>query len=152
MTNSELKSKIVAAGMTKIKNVINDFEERITELKAVTLTDQTAESASQTESRRDSDLEMLDNLYGQLEFARQEERTLQLIDPRSVKNFVDFGAVVLTDKRNLFVSTGIEEFEVDGIPYFGLSTKAPLYKNMAGFTVGEKVSFHGIEYLIKEIF
>ena len=52
----------------------------------------------------------------------------------------------------LNVSTGIENFNVNGTEYFGLSTQAPLYKNMAGCKAGDKVSFHGIEYSISEIY
>ena len=152
MSTTEQKKKILAAGLAKMEEVVSDFQSRVDELKTETTEGASEESASQTEARKDADLEMLENLNNQLSFARQELDTLRSIDPKLTHEKVEFGSVVITDKRNLFVSTGIEDFSCDGKDYFGLSTQAPLFKNMAGSAAGDKVSFHGIEYQIQEVF
>lgn len=149
---SESKEAILKEGIRKLDEVIFDFQERIGELKEVARGSDLTESASQTESRKDADLELLESLQIQLEFAQKEMAILKKINPNKVHDSVDFGAVVITNKRNLFVSTGIEEFQVGDTTYFGLSTKAPLYKNMAGSKVGDSISFNGIEYTINDLF
>lgn len=152
MKTQEKKAQILSAGEQKLQGVIADFEERIGELKKITTSENMEESASQSEARRDGDIEMMQTLMHQLDFAKMELETLKRINPDETHDKVDFGAVVITDKRRLFVSTGIENFEVNKEDYFGLSTQAPLYKNMAGCKKGDKIAFHGIEYQIEEIF
>lgn len=152
MSKLNLKAEILEAGKAQMQSVVNDFEERVNELKAVTIGNDSTETASQTEARKDADLEMLDNLVSQLDFAQKELDTLKLIDVNSEHTEVEFGSVVITDKRKLFVSTGIEEFEVGAEKYFGLSAQAPLFKNMAGCKPGDEVSFNGINYQILEVF
>ena len=152
MEKLQLKKDILEAGRAKMQSVVNDFQERVNEIKAVTIGDDMQETASQSESRKDSDIEYLDTLATQLDFAMKEVETLNLVDVNTKHTEVEFGSVVVTDKRNLFVSTGIEEFEVKGEKYFGLSAQAPLFKNMTGSKQGDKVSFNGIEYTILEVF
>lgn len=152
MEKLQLKKDILEAGRAKMESVVNDFQERVNEIKAVTIGDDMQETASQSESRKDSDIEYLDTLATQLDFAQKELETLNLVDVNKAHNKVEFGSVVVTDKRNLFVSTGIEEFAVGDKKYFGLSAQAPLFKNMAGCKVGDQVSFNGIEYKVLEVF
>jgi transcription elongation GreA/GreB family factor len=152
MNKLELKQAVIDAGTDKMKSIIADFEERVKDLREDAIDESQEESASQSESRRDGELELLDTMVDQLNFAEREMETLKQIKADKIHNEVDFGSVVITDKRNLFVSTGIEEFEAKGKKYFGLSTKAPLYKNMAGLKAGESLSFNGIEYKIQEVF
>lgn len=152
MERKQLKQAILAAGKAKMQTVVDDFQERINELKAVTVGDEMQESPSQSESRKDADIELLDTLSTQLDFASKELETLDLIDVNKPHSEVEFGSVVVTDKRKLFVSTGIEEFEVGSEKYFGLSAQAPLFKNMAGCKAGDAISFNGINYRILGVF
>lgn len=152
MEKLQLKQVILEAGKAQMQSVVDDFQERINELKAVTVGNDMQETASQSEGRKNSDLEVMDGLITQLEFATKERETLNLIDANQLHNEVEFGSVVVTDKRKLFVSTGIEEFEVGAEKYFGLSAQAPLFKNMAGCKVGDEVSFNGINYKVLDVF
>ena len=152
MSKLELKQQIIDAGVEKMNSIIGDFKERIGDLRTDAINDSLEESPSQSESRRDGEIELMDTLADQLDFAEKELDTLKRIKADTEHSEVDFGSVVVTDKRNLFVSTGIEDFEVDGEKYFGLSTQAPLYKNMAGLKSGDSLSFNGIEYRINEVF
>ncbi len=152
MDKLSLKKEILEAGKAKMRTVINDFQERIDELKAVTIGDDFQETASQSESRKDSDIELLDTLATQMDFAQAELETLNLIDPALAHSKIEFGSVVVTDKRTFFVSTGIEEFDVQGNAYFGISTQAPLYKGLVNKETGDKVAFNGIEYNIQDVF
>jgi transcription elongation GreA/GreB family factor len=152
MNKLELKRDIIVAGKQKLETVINDFKERIAELKADALDETQEESASQSESRQDGELELMDSLIAQLDFAEREMEVLNQIKVDAEHKEVDFGSVVITDKRNLFISTGIEDFKANETAYFGLSTQAPLYKNMAGLKAGDSLSFNGINYSIKEVY
>ena len=150
--SKELRKQIIEGAKDRLTHVADDFRERVNELKSVTIGDDKGDMASQTESRRDADLEMLDTYVGQLDFVEEELQILSRIDPDQGHEKVEFGAVVICDKRNFLISIGIEDFTVGNKTYMGLSTQAPLYKNMSGCQVGDKVVFHGMEYQIEEIF
>jgi len=152
MEKLQLKKNILEAGKTKMESVVNDFQERVNELKPTSSGNDMQETASQSESRKGSDIELLNTLATQLDFAMKELETLNMVDVNTQHTEVEFGSVVVTDKRNLFVSTGIEEFEVGDKKYFGLSAQAPLFKNMVGCKEGDKVSFNGINYTVLEVF
>jgi hypothetical protein len=64
----------------------------------------------------------------------------------------EYGTVVRTDKETFFISVGIEEFNVDGQPVFGISVQSPIYRVMKGKKVGEHFTYNGITCLIEEIF
>ncbi len=67
------------------------------------------------------------------------------------RDAVDFGALVETDKRNFFVSTGMGEIEVEGKKYFAVSPLVPLVKAMRGLKAGDDFVFNEIEYHITSV-
>lgn len=91
-------------------------------------------------------------------FAKQLQNTLDTlevlnrINPKLATKKVEFGAVVITDKLNLFVSIGIGKFKVDKKEYFAVSTKVPVFKAIEGLVKGDTYFLNGKEYRIKDIF
>jgi hypothetical protein len=65
---------------------------------------------------------------------------------------VEPGAVVVTDRDTVFVCVSIEQFEVDGEPFFGISTRSPRYVAMKGKQVGDKFQCAGVDYEIVDLF
>ena len=153
MSTPELKNKIHERGKEKVRHVVNDFSERINDLKAVTVNNDNAESASQSEARRDSDIELMDTLADQLDFSTRELETLEGMELNgSTHELVTFGSVVHTDRKNFFVGVSIDDYEVEGKEYFGISPRAPLYGVLEGAKAGDRVSFNGVDYKIEEVF
>lgn len=139
--------------MEKARTVVNDFKERIDDLKAVTVNNDNAESASQSEARRDSDIELMSTLADQLDFATRELETLQGMTLNGEDHSaVTFSSVVHTDQRNFFVGVSIDNFDIDGKEYWGISPRAPLYKVLEGAKAGDQISFNGVNYKINEVF
>ncbi len=127
------------------------LRERIMDLRAVTIGDDNAESASQTESTRGSDVELMNSLKEQLDHLQQDMERLGEIDPAEVFTTAQYGALVITDKRNFLIGTSLEEFDVDGKPFLGVTVKAPLIQSMLGKKAGDKVMFNEVTYTIKSI-
>lgn len=153
MSTLELKNKIHEHGKEKVRHVVNDFTERINDLKAVTVDNDNAESASQSEARRDSDIELMDTLADQLDFSTRELETIEGMEMNgSTHDQVTFGSVVHTDKKNFFVGVSIDDYEVEGTEYFGISPRAPLYGVLEGSKAGDQVSFNGVNYKIEKVF
>lgn len=150
----KFKKRILQAGIYKHQTVIDDFRQRISEMKNADVNVSEEQYDSHSQSHKEEAVAEISLLSDQLQFANHELEELRRIEvyldhPHSV---VEFGTVVVTDKATFFVSASIEQFFVDDEPIFGLSVQSPLYKSMRGKRVGETFSYNQISYFIKEIF
>jgi len=152
MDHTALKRSVLKAARTRLEATAAELRERIDDLKAVTIGDDNAESASQTESTRGSDLELMNSLSEQHEHTLRDLDVLERIDPAVKLDLVQYGAVVHTDQRNFLIAASLEEFNAGGRLYLGVSTKAPLIQELSGRKPGEKVTFNGTAYAIQDVF
>lgn len=146
------KQLVIDGAKRRLSGILAEYRERIEDLRAVTLENDLAETASQTEGRRDADIELMNTMGEKLEQVQRDLETLDQVEPQESHEEVRFGSVVHTDQRDLLVAVGVEEFDVDGRAYLGLSMRAPLYQAISGRRAGETVSFNGIDYTINEVF
>lgn len=151
MDHTALKRSVLRSARARLDNTAGELRTRIEELRAVTIGDDNAESASQTESTRGGDLELMNSLGEQLEHVLLDIDQLANIDPEVKLDQVQYGAVVHTDQRNFLIAASLEEFDSGGKHYLGVSTKAPLIQSMLGKRVGDKVTFNGVTYTIQDI-
>lgn len=151
MNNQELKSKILEAGMARQQALIHSFEKRINELRKSGKHINETQFDAQQASFNDETNEIVDLLTGQLNFVVDEMNVMRTLTDEVVES-VQMGAVVVTDRMKFYVSVSLEEFEVNGVKYFGISVKAPIYAQMRGLRAGENFEVNGTKYLIKEVF
>jgi transcription elongation GreA/GreB family factor len=151
MDHTALKKSVLKAARTRLEATASELRTRIDELKAVTIGDDNAESASQTESTRGGDVELMNSLGEQYEHILKDLEQLDLIDPAVKLDVVQYCAVVHTDQRNFLIAASLEEFDAGGKRYLGVSTKAPLIQALTGKAVGDRVTFNGTTYTIQDI-
>ncbi len=151
MDHTALKRSVLKAAHTKLNDTTNELRDRIAELRSVTIGDDNAESASQTESTHGGDVELMNSLGDQLDHIQKDLEQLGMIDPTVKLDIVQYGAVVHTDRRNFLIATGLEEFDAGGKLYLGVSTKAPLIQALMGKGPGDSMEFNGITYTIQDI-
>lgn len=65
---------------------------------------------------------------------------------------VEFGAIVITNKQNLFVSAGLGKVSLDEKEYYAISPQVPIFSALKGKQKGEEVVFNNMSFLIKEVF
>ncbi|NVJ86353.1 MAG: hypothetical protein HWE15_08615 [Algoriphagus sp.] len=151
MTSDRLSKKsIIEACKQKQKQTIADFDQELKNIRE-NLTNHD-ESASQSQKGSSSDNEMIVRLEHELMFLKKELQTLDSIDPEKILERVNEGAVVETDQRIFFVSTSIEQFDVEGKSLFGISTKAPIFPVMQGKVEGDSFEYGGIRYFILDVY
>lgn len=151
MDSIATKKAVLKAARTRLENTATELKARINELKAVTIGDDNAESASQTESTRGSDVDLMNSLGMQLDHVLQDIDRLAIVSPDARMESVQFGAVVHTEKRNLLVGFSLEEFDAGGRRYLGVTPKAPLVQALYGRKAGEAATVNGVEYRIAEV-
>lgn len=145
------KRHIVQSALRKLDSMIAAHRERIADLRSVTVADENQETASQSEDRRGSDIDLLDSYSEQVERLEHEKELLERLDADEVMGTVQSGAVVQTDRRNFIIGPSIEEFQSEGVDYLGLSVQAPLFSALNGRRKGDKVHFKGTDYLIVDV-
>lgn len=151
MERTTTKAIVLRAAIDHLRGMESELRERIDELKAVTFGDDNAESASQTESLHGSDVEVMNGLGQQIEQIHRDIALLEGIDPAERHEAVRFGSLVRTDRRDLLISTGIEEFKAGGRSYLGLSARAPLFQQLLGKRKGDEVKFNNVTYRIEDV-
>lgn len=151
MERTNTKALVVRAAIDHLREMERELRERITELRSVTIGDDNAESASQTESLHGSDIDVMNSLGEQIEHILRDIVLLEGIDPAERHESVRFGSLVRTDQRDLLVSTGIEEFKAGGRSYLGLSPRAPLFQKLNGARKGDTVQFNNVTYKVEEV-
>lgn len=151
MERTNTKALVLRAAIEHLRGLGTELRERIDELKAVTIGDDNAESASQTESLHGSDVDVMNGLAQQIEQVQRDIALLEGIDPAERHESVRFGSLVRTDRRDLLVATGIEQFEAGGRSYLGLSPRAPLFRILSGKRKGDQVEFNHVTYKIEEV-
>lgn len=150
--NSQLKEKLLKECIRKQLLLIQDFNNRLNDLKETERNFNDEElDGGQLAQKVQADTEVL-ILNSQLEFAEKELNILNSLI-NQVKNCsqVEKGSLVVTDKARFLVCVSIEQFNVDGIDYIGLSTESPIFNSMKGLKKGDAFSFKNQTYLIQEV-
>lgn len=142
------------ASIKKHQSVIDDLQNSIKELLGNEETINEDESDMSLQGFKTEQVQKANLIGNQVSFANDEMTLLNNMLPgiEDIHDEVILGSVVVTDKMNFFVSASIEQFEVDGIKVFGLSTESPLFQEMKGRRKGEKFSFKDQEYKILDLF
>lgn len=152
--HAEFKKKLLEASIKKHQSVIDDLQRSIKELLGNDETTNEDESDMSLQGFRTEQIQKANLIGNQVSFANDEMTLLNNMLPgiEDIHDEVILGSVVVTDKMNFFVSASIEQFEVDGIEIFGLSTESPLFQAMKGKRKGDKFSFKDQEYKIHDLF
>lgn len=154
MQKAALKRKLLDECIRKHQSVIDDFNVRLNDLKESMKNANDEElDGGQIAQKMRMDAEAL-ALINQRQFAVAEMELLQKLnfDNDALADQAELGAVVLTDKETFFVSSSIEQFDVDGKTYLGLSTHSPLFKAMEGKRKGDQFGYNKVVYTIEELF
>lgn len=144
------KAAIYQACLRRQQQLIDHFTDKIEELKKDIFSRENI--PSQEDHQPAERIEILDSMEKELRFLQYEMSVLKSLDPEQISSVVEPGAVVVTDQRVFYVCVSIEEIEVEGHAVFGISTKAPLYREMAGKSAGQSFSFNKLVYQILDIY
>lgn len=88
----------------------------------------------------------------QLDKAKIVINTLHKVSIDKVLSSVEFGAIVITNKQNLFISAGLGKITIDGNEFYAISAQVPIFQAFRGKQKGEEIAFNGTRFLIKEVY
>ena len=146
-----IKHHVFREAERELISMIDSHKDRINDLRSATIMDELHETASQSELSRVADIELLDRFGDRLEQLENQLIELQRLDPHAHMEMVDVGAVVSTDHRNFIIGPSIEEFQVDGRTFQGLTQEAPLFAMLRSKRKGDQVVFSGVTYNVFDV-
>jgi flagellar biosynthesis component FlhA len=110
------------------------------------------ELTNRFESTREEVMDEISLVTPQADVAQVQLQLLERMEAETLHGQVKSGSVVLTDQQNLFVSTSLPLFEVEGKPYLGVSTDSPIYHAMKDKKKGDSFTLNGVAYHIEDVF
>lgn len=152
--HADFKKKLLQASIKKHQSVIDDLKRSIKELLGTEgLVNEDEKDMSQ-QSVNSEQIQKANAIGDQVSFANDEMTLLNNMMPsiEDIHDQVTLGSVVVTEKMIFFISASIEQFEVDGIELFGISTESPIYQQMKGKKKGDKFSYKEHHYTIVDLF
>ncbi len=152
MENRASKKQILEAGLKAQAAIVNDFRSRIEELKATGQQYASEQHDSGAQSMTADTEEQAALMSEQLAMVEEEFDKLHRIETSEDHDNVHLGSVVVTEKQSFFVSVSIERFKCEGQEYFGVSTKAPIYKAMEGKQKGDSFEVNGRTFQILDLY
>jgi transcription elongation GreA/GreB family factor len=152
MEKKASKKQILEAGIKAQQAIIEDFRTRIEELKASGQQYASEQQDSGAQSMTQGTEEQAGLMTEQLHMLEEEMDKLHRINPEETHDKVHLGSVAVTEQERFFVSVSLERFKVDGQDYFGISTKAPIYKALEGKHRGEEVEVNGRKFKILDLY
>ena len=88
----------------------------------------------------------------QLQKAVDEIQILKKVSFEGISEQVEFGAVVITNKQDMFIALGLGKVTLDNDTFFVISKDVPIYKAMEGLKKGDEFTFNNMKFTIKDLF
>lgn len=82
---------------------------------------------------------------------QRQKAGLQFMDPGKTSDVVQNGSIVHTSQGNYFLGVSIGKVVVGKVPYYTLTTSAPLGARLTGKKKGDKFTFNGREFVILDV-
>jgi hypothetical protein len=148
--NKLLKSKIIEACKQQQYETIANLKREMDEHQQ--LANDYGPPKDRYDAFRSQMLRRRDIFAEQLQKANEELYTLDKIKPNEVKSKIEFGAIVVTDKQKLFISTSMGKISIDDEVFFCISPAVPIYKVMEGMKAGDVTTFNNNCIKILDVF
>jgi hypothetical protein len=145
-----IKKKLVDLCLAHQQTTISNIQSAMNEAQ------KSANEYGQTKDRYDSYriqlLEKRDMFARQLQQALNQLDILNRLDSNQQMDYVGFGAVIITNEENIFISVGLGKLILNGGQYFAISTNVPIFHAMKDKKKGDAFEFRGRKFQIKDIF
>ncbi len=105
---------------------------------------------SKYDSIREEMQEEIYHLDKQMFALKNMQRGMQKV-PNSTSENVQLGSLVITNKARFYISVSLGEFFFENTRFYAISTESPMYKIMAGKSVGDSFVLNNIHQEIVEV-
>lgn len=144
------KAKLKAALLRLEEQHINEAEMKYDEYLSGNLLDKTDVIDNDDQSHHRQSIEISDQLEAQAHVHSEHLETLKNTS-FAPKEIIEPGAVVSVNGRCMIVAVSKPVFTIDGRTFIGISTEAPIYKELKGKKKGDSFTFNGRNFTIDAV-
>lgn len=153
MTEAEpIKIKLLQALHQVVDNKIESVQRAMKDASDSMQDDTKSSAGDKFETGREMMQIELNNKQLQLNQLLQLKNDLKRIEPCTLKDYVDFGSVVHTNKGNYIISVALGKVVVNGSDYYALSLASPIGQVLKGLRVNDTVTFNQQSITITAIY
>lgn len=146
----DLKKKILNVCQNQLAETIHHLKSEMDEAQKAA--NEYGLPKDRYDSFRSQLLRKKDMFAQQLVKANEQIDLLGQIDPEKQCSYVEFGAIIITNKQKMFISIGLGKVEIDSDVVYAISPAVPIYKVMEGKKAGEEFTFNNNTFKIEQIF
>ena len=144
------KASLLAKCIEQQQTAINQFQYEIEE--AQKQANDYGQPKDRYDAFRNKLMHQIELFAGQLDKANIALNTLHKISLKNQQTLIEFGALVITNKQNIFISVGMGKIEMDGKLYYAVSPNVPIYKVLKGKQKGEELLFNNMKLIIEDVY
>ncbi|MDG2454263.1 MAG: hypothetical protein P8N47_00515 [Bacteroidia bacterium] len=137
------KSKIHAACMEKLQNQVNELQSAIDKVQESIVGEDNSTAGNKFETARAMGQEELDRLNQTMNHAIKEFTILSQISPNKPCTTAQLGAHIVTDKKELYLATGIGRLVIGEKTIFVTSPTSPVGQQLMGLEKDGELAFAG---------
>ncbi|MCD6111886.1 MAG: hypothetical protein J7J86_01310 [Bacteroidales bacterium] len=139
----EVCKKVLSEKIDNLKSVVDEAQKSANEY---------GQPKDRYDSYRTQLLRKRDMFAKQYDKALEQLVILQRINPDIEYNTVQFGSVVYTKNKKLFISISLGEVPFEDDIFFAISPNVPFYKAIKGLKIGDTFEFRGVKDEILNVF
>lgn len=151
MLTIESKQKAKQACLLKVGKRIEVCESQLKQLQQ----DLTNETKSSAGDKYETGRAMLhierEKIGRQLAELEQLEQVIKTIEPTVIHQKIQLGSFVQTKDNCYFMAVSLGKMEVDGIPFYAISTQTPMAQVLLGRSKGDRVNFRETSFEIEGV-
>lgn len=137
------KSDIHAACMVKLQTQLDELQSAIDKVQESIVGEDNSTAGNKFETARAMGQEELDRLNQTMNHAIREMSILSHINPEKPCKSVQLGAHIVTDKKELYLATGIGRIVIGDQTIFVTSPTSPIGQQLMGLEKGGELAFNG---------
>lgn len=137
------KSEIYAACIVKQQTKIEELQNAIDKVQESIIGEDNSTAGNKFETARAMGQEEMDRLNQTMNVAVRDMNILNQIVAEKPCDSVQLGAYIVTDKKEMYMATGIGRLEVGDKNVFVVSPTSPIGQQLMGLEKGGEVAFNG---------
>jgi len=145
------KAEVYQACLKSLESHLTELQESLRVVHESMVGEEKSTAGDKYETARAMAQNEFSRLSNQLEVVKADLGHMQRMNAKDVFSTVQLGALVQTEKRLIYIATGLGKMEVGGETVIAISPSSPLAQVFMSHKVDDTVQFQGMEEKILSI-
>ncbi|MHA8066369.1 3-oxoacyl-ACP synthase [Aquirufa sp. ROCK2-A2] len=143
MQSKELKGKLIDLIKEDLKKKIEEMKRDFQLARESRNSDTKSSAGDKFETGREMMQKEMDKCAMMIDMHQLQLNTMDQIKELKTSTKIEKGSLIQTNQGNYLLSIGLGKLELEGKPYFVISTDSPIGSLLKGKKTGDKIVFRG---------